>query len=94
MFTAACSTAISAAKGGPPMSMMAKGLSSGSLLARWIVAVLSPVLAGVKRTVKAVVPFGPLTGAVGFAVIVNIAASGPSLVSVNSVRAAFPVFLM
>ena len=94
MLTPERSTAISGAAGGPPVSVMSKGLSSGSLLAMWIAAVLSPTLVGANRTVNAVVPFGPLTGAVGFAVTVNIPASVPSWEIVSPVRSALPVFLM
>src|SRR5438034_10737952 len=59
----------------------------------WRTAVLAPTLVGANWTVKVVLPPG-LTGAVGFAVTLNIAASKPSIVIPNPVRLALPVFLM
>ena len=57
-------------------------------------AVFAPRLVGANRTVKVVLPLGPLTGAVGLAVTVNIAACVPSIVMPSPVRLAEPVFLM
>ena len=57
-------------------------------------AVRAPAADGAKLTIKVVVPLGPATGAVGLLVTVKSAAFVPSLVIVNPVRLALPVFLI
>lgn len=71
-----------------PVRARLKGFSSESLLAMWRVAVLRPTLTGAKRTVKVVLPDGPLNGAVGLDVTANIVPSVPSMVIPSPVNVA------
>lgn len=73
-----------------PLRRMLKGCSSPSLLAMWRVAILTPELTGAKRTLKVVLPPGPLSGALGLAVTENNALSTPSIVMPKPVRSALP----
>ena len=76
-----------------PVIVISKGFSSLSLFAMCSAAVFRPVLTGVNRTVKVVLPPG-ITGAMGLVVTVNMAEFTPSTVILEIMRFELPIFLM
>ena len=76
-----------------PVSAMLKGFLLVSLLAMCSAAVFTPGITGVNNTVKKVLLPG-LTGATGLVVMLNMAASVPSIVMTRFVRLALPEFVI
>ena len=72
-----------------PVRAILKGLLLVSLFAMCSPAIFTPVLAGVKRTVKVVLLL-ELTEVAGLVITLNIAASVPSIVMTRFVKFAVP----
>ena len=77
-----------------PVIAILKGLLLASVFVMTSAAVFRPVLPGVNRTVKLVLPPGISRTGVGLVVTVNMAEFTPSMAIPETVRFELPIFVM